>query len=264
MAHQSRVSQAGGPPGQALDLRSWLIVMPARLASERLPRKPLQDLGGLPLIIRSCQNLKALTDAGATLRVATDSDEVMAVCKTHGFTAVMTRNDHLSGTDRCHEVAQKSPLPYVLNVQGDEPFVQANDLKALCTAMLSRHDAQIGTLVFRCRDETSALDPNVVKAVARDDGYALYFSRSLIPYDRDAKNRAHVPAEFWQHLGVYAFRKDALAAFCALAPSELEKTEKLEQLRALAHGWRIYLQPATHLSRGIDTPHDLEVARAHF
>jgi 3-deoxy-manno-octulosonate cytidylyltransferase (CMP-KDO synthetase) len=224
----------------------------------------LQDLGGLPLIVRVCANLKPLVTAGATLRVATDSDEVIRACAAHGYTAQMTRADHPSGTDRCHEVAQGTSHGFILNVQGDEPFVHEGDLLALCQAVSERPQAQIGTLVYRSSDEASARDPNVVKAVARDDGYALYFSRSNVPYDRDAKSRSHVAPSFWHHLGVYAYRKEALAAFCALPPADLECTEKLEQLRALANGWQIYLQAATRLTRGIDTPNDLEAARAQF
>jgi 3-deoxy-manno-octulosonate cytidylyltransferase (CMP-KDO synthetase) len=245
-------------------LESWLVVVPARLGSERLPRKPLQDLGGVPLVARVCRNLAPLVQAGATLRVATDSPEVVRACAAHGFTAVMTAPSHPSGTDRCHEAAQGLAHPYVLNVQGDEPFVDTGDLQALCTAMLQRPDTPMGTLAFAAQDAGAAKDPNVVKAAVSAAGYALYFSRSCIPFARDAAAAGHVPPRFWRHIGVYAFRREALAAFCALPPAELEQIEKLEQLRALANGWRIFVQPATRLTHGIDTPQDLEAARAHF
>lgn len=243
-------------------LTNWLIVVPARLASTRLPRKPLQDLGGVPLIVRVARNLKPLTDRGAALVVATDSAEVMAVLAMHQIEGVMTRPEHESGTDRCQEAARRRSESYILNVQGDEPFVDTQDLANLCDAMEGRPDADLGTLVYESRDAALAKDPNVVKAVRRGDGYALYFSRSLVPYDREAAD--HVPKTFWQHLGVYAFRRERLDAFVKLPPSSLERTEKLEQLRALESGWRIYLSPASRFARGIDTPEDLEAARARL
>lgn len=247
--------------GSPVELRNWLIVVPARLASERLPRKPLQDLGGLPLVVRVAKNLGPLRDLGAELVVATDASEVMDALKTHGVPGVMTRVDHESGTDRCAEAARASQRPFILNVQGDEPFVDAGDLRALARAVETRADAAMGTLVYESRDQELAGDPNAVKAVRAGDGYALYFSRATIPYDRGAKERGHRPESFWHHLGVYAFRRDKLEAFVKLPPSKLERTEKLEQLRAVEAGWKIYLHPARTMSRGIDTPEDLAAAR---
>jgi 3-deoxy-manno-octulosonate cytidylyltransferase (CMP-KDO synthetase) len=239
--------------------------VPARLASERLPMKPLQDLCGAPLIVRTFQNLAPLVAAGARVVVATDAAAVVEACAAHGIPAEMTRIDHQSGTDRCHEVAARNPgYPFVMNVQGDEPFADVRDLETLAREMAAKPDADMGTLVHEASDPATARDPNAVKAVRAATGWALYFSRAAIPYDREARERSHVPAKFWHHMGVYAFRRDRLAEFVRLGPSLLERTEKLEQLRALEAGWRIHLAVARTLTRGVDTPADLEAARALY
>jgi len=245
-------------------MRNWLVVIPARLRSERLPEKPLAELGGVPMIVRVHQNLAPLAAKGATLVVATDAESVRAACAKHGVTAVMTDVAHQSGTDRCAEVARAhaGAHRFIMNVQGDEPFVDTGDLLRLAAEFEARAAADIGTLCFRATDPVLAGDPNVVKAVTTHDGWALYFSRSTLPYDRDAKD--HKPAAFWQHMGVYAFRREKLLAFVALGGSPLEKTEKLEQLRALEHGWKIHVTAARSFSRGIDTREDLEAARARL
>jgi 3-deoxy-manno-octulosonate cytidylyltransferase (CMP-KDO synthetase) len=243
---------------------SWLVVVPARLGSERLPKKPLVDLGGLPLIVRVARNLAPLAAAGARVVVAADDESIVSACRAHGVEAVMTRADHPSGTDRCAEVAarEQEGRPYVLNVQGDEPTVDTVDLMSLMAKMESAASgADMGTLVFAETDAKAALDPNAVKCVVSDAGFALYFSRAALPYDRA---RGGPSAKWWLHLGVYAFRRERLAAFVKLAPSTLETLEKLEQLRALENGWRILAHPARTRTRGIDTPEDLEAARARL
>ena len=247
-------------------LARWLVVVPARLKSERLPAKPLQDLGGKPLVVRVAENLKPLIDAGAHLLIAIDAPEVAQVLTAHNFTGVMTDSELQSGTDRCAAAVSQhgQSAEFVLNVQGDEPFVDTDDLKALCLAMENRADVDMGTLVYRTSDPALFHDPNAVKAVRRTDGTALYFSRAPVPYARSAPERRHQPDAHWHHLGVYAFRRERLHAFINLPPSDLEQTEKLEQLRALAAGWKIYLQPARSFARGIDTLNDLEVARKKF
>ena len=241
----------------------WLIVVPARLKSERLPRKPLQDLGGKPLVVRVAENLRPLIDQGARLLIAVDAPEVMAALNAHGYSGVMTDPGLQSGTDRCAAAVNLSgqSAEFVLNVQGDEPFVNTDDLRDLCLAMEARPQSDMGTLVYQTSDSALFHDPNAVKAIRSSDGLALYFSRSPIPYARSAPERKHQPETHWHHLGVYAFRRERLHAFVNLAPSHLEQTEKLEQLRALEAGWRIYLQPARSFARGIDTPEDLEAAR---
>ena len=241
------------------DESGWLIVIPARLKSTRLPLKPLQMLGDLPLIVRVYQNLAPLLAHGIDAIVATDSEEVLTTCQRHFVPATLTDTTHESGTDRCAEAASRSSHRYVLNVQGDEPFIRVDDLAVLMATLETRPEIDIGTLAYRCHDLDLLKDPNAVKAVRSQDGRALYFSRASLPYDRDA-GRGQLP--FWLHLGIYAFRRQRLLDFVKLAPSPLERLEKLEQLRALEHGWRIQLEVATEFSRGIDTPEDLEAARA--
>ena len=247
-------------------LSRWLIVVPARLKSERLPLKPLQDLGGKPLVVRVAENLQPLVHEGAHLILAIDSPEVERTLKIHGFNGIMTDPNLMSGTDRCAAAVTQygQSAAFVLNVQGDEPFVNTEDLVSLCLAMEKRPDLDMGTLVYRSSDADLFHDPNAVKALRGTDGTALYFSRSPVPYARSAPERKHQPAAHWHHLGVYAFRRERLHAFVNLPPSELEQTEKLEQLRALEAGWKIYLQPALAFARGIDTPEDLEVARSRI
>lgn len=245
-------------------LARWIIVVPARLKSERLQKKPLQDLGGKPLVVRVADNLRPLLAMGARLLIAVDAPEVMETLAKHGYTCVMTDPNLQSGTDRCAAAVSLSgqSAEYVLNVQGDEPFVDTDDLRDLCLAMEARPHLDLGTLVFQSSDSGLFHDPNAVKAIRSSEGLALYFSRSPIPYARSAPERNHQPQTHWHHLGVYAFRRERLHAFVNLPPSDLEQTEKLEQLRALEAGWQIYLQPARSFARGIDTLEDLEAARS--
>lgn len=250
-----------------LDLTQWLVVVPARLHSQRLPRKPLADLGGAPLIVRVLRNLQILAEKGALIVCATDSQEVSGVVKNAGFKAVMTRESHQSGTDRCAEVSAFFEKPYVLNVQGDEPFVNCHDLLGLCGKFQEDKTAQMGTLVHLSKSREDFYNPNVVKVVSSFLGYALYFSRAPIPYHRDL---AGFEGCFLQHIGVYSFRRQSLLSYSTLSHQSpvlcgekhvLEEVEKLEQLRALQHGWKILLSEAREKSRGIDTPEDLELAK---
>lgn len=239
--------------------KQWLIVIPARLQSTRLPRKPLADLGGLPLVVRVYQRLEALAKKGASVRVACDDEAVLRICQDHGVPAVMTRDDHRSGTDRCAEVALSEPHKFILNVQGDEPFVDLEDLEKLLESMEASQDP-MGTLVHQNPHRSNYENPNCVKAVLNDQGKALYFSRSPVPYYREPDNFSG----FWQHIGVYAFTWDGLLRFCSLPPHPLELAESLEQLRALGNGMSITATIALKPSIGIDTPQDLEAARARF
>jgi 3-deoxy-manno-octulosonate cytidylyltransferase (CMP-KDO synthetase) len=244
-----------------MDLSRWLIVIPARLKSERLPRKPLADLAGRPLVVRAYDNLRPLAKRGAHVVVALDHADTVRACEAFQIPYVMTKETHQSGTDRCAEVAdQFSAYPLVLNVQGDEPFVNLDDLQALMSAMMNQHH-QMGTLGFDRSDRKGYEDYNVVKIARADDGHAIYFSRAPIPFDRDASRDKSLPIRYTQHLGVYAFRREALKAFCNLPTSQLEQTEKLEQLRAVERGWKIHVATATTPSVGIDTAEDLKIAR---
>lgn len=237
---------------------NWLIVIPARLQSTRLPNKPLADLAGRPLIVRVHDRLSPLKDKGARIIVGTDSEQVANVCQSYGIRVEQTSKDHLSGTDRVHEVACRHNRPFILNVQGDEPFVDLTDLERLCQNLAQDKAPEMATMIIRNSSKEEFLNSNCVKAVRAGD-YALYFSRAPIPYDRDGAFHG-----FWQHIGVYAFERQTLTKFCSLASSELEAIEKLEQLRALEFGIRIRVSEAVHPSLGIDTQQDLEDARGRF
>ncbi len=247
-----------------MDLNDWLIVIPARLASARLHQKPLQDLGGKPLIVRVYENIQSLKSFGADIVVGADHELTQKVCLQYGVPCIMTKSSHPSGTDRCAEVAASRPgKRYVLNVQGDEPFVEVNDLRDLMELMVSRNP-KMATLGFTSSDWDAYHDPNAVKIALGQDKRAIYFSRAPIPFDRDAHQTGPRSTTFTQHVGVYAFSKESLVEFCRLEPSSLEIVEKLEQLRAISAGWNILVASARSKSRGIDTQEDLDHARKVF
>ena len=229
-----------------------LGVIPARLGAQRLPGKPLRILGGLPLIERVARNARA-SGALDLVVVATDAEEVAVAVKKAGFQVAMTRADHTSGTSRVAEVAARKEFAgydVVVNVQGDEPFMPAAAIQGSVMQVTGGYD--IGTAAVPL-DASRKDDPNVVKVVCGEAGRALYFSRSPIPFNRDGG-----PVQYWQHLGIYAFRPSALARFVELKPTALEDIERLEQLRALANGMTIgvaTLGPA--VVESIDTPEDL-------
>jgi 3-deoxy-manno-octulosonate cytidylyltransferase (CMP-KDO synthetase) len=240
-----------------------LGVIPARLASTRLSRKPLQLLGGRPLIVRVAERA---SESGVLDRVvvATDSPEVMAAVTAAGFEAVLTAASHESGTDRVAEVAAMRAFhgyDCVLNVQGDEPFVTSEALLGALERVIRDGD-DIGTAAAPLELEAIA-DPARVKVVFDQRGHALYFSRSPIPFWRDG---GAVPAGLhWQHIGLYAFSRASLARWGRLAPTSLERSERLEQLRALEHGLTIGVARLTEPAEpGIDTPEDLRRAEARW
>jgi 3-deoxy-manno-octulosonate cytidylyltransferase (CMP-KDO synthetase) len=244
-----------------------LAVIPARLGATRLPRKPLRLLGGLPLVVRVLERVEALRVADRCL-VATDSEEIAAVVHAHGGEAVLTDRDHPSGTDRVAEVAARPDCrnyDVVLNVQGDEPFVSAGAVRG-ALAQVTAHGFALGTAAVRATP--GVLDRrDVVKVVAADDGGAMYFSRAPIPFLRDEADTALRDARVLHHLGVYAYTPAALARWVALPVHPLERIERLEQLRPLAHGMRIgvaVLETGEPLRGGIDTEADLEHANAQW
>jgi 3-deoxy-manno-octulosonate cytidylyltransferase (CMP-KDO synthetase) len=230
-----------------------LAVIPARLASTRLPRKVLRDIAGKPMLqwiveaALGCPSLDRVV-------IATDSDEVMALAARHGWDAMLTSPDLQSGSDRVHAVSQRVPSEIVVNIQGDEPMLRAAHISALL-APFERPgiEAQVTTLWTPCTPEEIA-DPNAVKVVLADDGRALYFSRSTIPFDRDRSGRI----VYRKHLGLYAYRRAALERFAALPPHPLEIAERLEQLRLLAHNIPIYVEQTPYTTIGVDTQADLE------
>jgi 3-deoxy-manno-octulosonate cytidylyltransferase (CMP-KDO synthetase) len=225
-------------------------VIPARLASTRLPRKVLRPLLGEPLLVwvhraaAACPQLDRIV-------IAADSDEVMALCADRGFDAVLTSPDLPSGSDRLFAVAQQIPAEIYVNIQGDEPMLKPAHITALL-APFSQPYVDVTTLKVRC--ETSEIgNPNAVKVVTAPDGRALYFSRAPIPFHRDADT---APVYF-KHLGLYAYRRAALQRFAALAPTPLELTERLEQLRLLENNISLYVTETEHDTIGVDTEEDL-------
>jgi 3-deoxy-manno-octulosonate cytidylyltransferase (CMP-KDO synthetase) len=226
-----------------------IAVIPARLASTRLPRKMLRDIAGQPLIGRVYNAVRAcslLTD----VIIATDSDEIMDVCRKNEWKAQMTSSSHRSGTERVHEISNSVAADVYLNVQGDEPLTRPEQISSLLDVM-KNSNVQVGTLKTPC----AAVDvnaPSAVKVVTDADGKALYFSRATIPLDRDGTS-----PRYFKHLGFYGYRKSALDLFVGWPESSLEHAERLEQLRFLENGVSIYVGETPHDSIGVDTEEDL-------
>jgi 3-deoxy-manno-octulosonate cytidylyltransferase (CMP-KDO synthetase) len=239
-----------------------LGVIPARLGSTRIPNKPLQLLAGEPLVTRVIERVRALGLVDE-LVVATDSTMVARVVELTGVRAVLTRDSHVTGTERVAEVAELAEYAsheVIANVQGDEPFLP----RAALAGALGRVKAgdDVGTAAAPLPAEDAA-DPARVKVVADSAGRALYFSRALIPYRRDPGSST--AGLYWQHLGVYVYRREALSRWTRLPPSAAEEAERLEQLRALYHGMRVGVaQLDEAVEPGVDTPEDLRRAEAHW
>lgn len=231
---------------------SIVTIIPARYASTRLPGKPLLDIAGKPMIRHVVERVSQARLIDQVI-VATDDERIATVVRSFGGEVRLTAEDHPTGTDRLAEVALTLPAAEIIvNVQGDEPLIPPQAIDALAAAFTGQPDLQMATLITALSDE-EAHNPAVVKVVASLDGHALYFSRSLIPYPRN-----HGPqTRYFKHIGVYAYRRDFLLHFAKLAPTPLEQTESLEQLRALEHGYRIRLIETPFRSVGVDTPEDL-------
>ncbi|MFY8105109.1 MAG: 3-deoxy-manno-octulosonate cytidylyltransferase [Ramlibacter sp.] len=249
---------------------AFTVLIPARLASTRLPDKPLADIGGKPMVVRVAERARA--SAASAVVVATDSEAVARACDAHGVRSVMTRADHPSGSDRLAQACEVLQLPdthTVVNVQGDEPLINPRLIDAVAALLEAHPEADMGTAAHVIEEAADARNPNVVKVVTDARGLALYFSRAPIPWWRDgygADTRAITglpqPRPL-RHVGIYSYRAGFLKAFPVLAPAPIEQTESLEQLRALWHGHRI----AVHLAQeapgpGVDTPEDLARVRA--
>lgn len=241
-----------------------MILIPARLASTRFPRKIIQEILGIPMIVRVA---KRAMEVDSTV-VASDSLEVVEICRHHGIEAILTSKDHASGTDRIAEAARILELPpheVILNVQGDEPFLEPEVIASLKEKM---QEASLGdsppfmASAYKKVSQEEASDPNLVKVVLDNHSCALYFSRSPIPFWRDCTEST--PLFYRGHLGLYAYTGSSLQAFCALPSSSLEEIEKLEQLRALSHGHKILMIEVETRSFGIDTPQDLNRALKIF
>jgi len=247
---------------------SFIVIIPARLASTRLPNKPLADLGGKPMVVRVAE--QAALSGASRIIVATDHEDIRAACAAHGVEVCMTRADHPSGTDRIAEVARTLDLAddaVVVNLQGDEPLIDPS-LLAACAAQIGMH-VPMATCAHPLHDAADAFNPNVVKVVLDKAGRALYFSRAAIPWHRDgfAQAKDSLPAGYvpLRHIGLYAYSNAFLQAYPGLSVSPLESIEALEQLRVLWHGYAI----AVHVTEsapaaGVDTPEDLIRVQAHY
>jgi 3-deoxy-manno-octulosonate cytidylyltransferase (CMP-KDO synthetase) len=232
-----------------------LGVIPARLASTRLPRKVLRTLAGEPLLAWVYRAAKACPELHNVL-IAADHPEVQQLCDQRGWPSILTSPDLPSGTDRLHAVSRLVPADIYVNIQGDEPLLQPGHITDLL-APFTNPAVDVTTLKVRCRPE-DIHNPNAVKVVTAADGRALYFSRAAIPFDRD--NAGTVP--YWKHLGLYAYRNAALDRFAALAPTQLEQTERLEQLRLLENGIALYVTETANDTIGVDTEDDLRRVEA--
>jgi 3-deoxy-manno-octulosonate cytidylyltransferase (CMP-KDO synthetase) len=227
-----------------------IAVIPARLASTRLPRKMLREIAGKPLVGWTYEAVCS-SPLLADVVIATDSEEILEVCRRHGWKAQMTLPTHRSGTERVHEISKSIEAEVYVNVQGDEPLVRPAQIAALLDVMKDP-GVQVGTVRTACPEEEAG-NPNAVKVVTAPDGHALYFSRATIPFDRDAAG-----SRYFKHLGLYAYRKAALDLFVSQPESALEKTERLEQLRFLENGVAIFVGETPYDSVGVDTEEDLQ------
>ena len=237
-----------------------MIIIPARIGSSRFPNKVLAKIDNKPMVICTAQAVSSIDDVA----IATDSQEVIDIAKEYNIKAIMTSLSHKSGTDRIFEASQKLGLDdneVIINVQADEPFIEPEVVKAVFD--LTKKNAQNSSIMmnscYKIITNPEADDPNIVKVATDEKDIALYFSRSKIPYPRD-----HHFDNYKGHIGIYGFTKKSLQKFCNLPYSSLEDIEKLEQLRALAHGYRVAMVKVETKSFGIDTVEDLERAISFF
>lgn len=231
-----------------------VIVIPARYGSTRLPGKPLVPLAGKPMIQHVYERAKR-SKAASRVIVATDDERIQKAVEAFGGEARMTRHDHRTGTERVAEVAAHMEGDIFVNVQGDEPLLDAATVDVAASALRDEPPAAISTVAVPIRKPADIMDPNVVKAVLDFDGNALYFSRAPIPWVRDTG--AQVQARHLKHLGLYVFQRDALLEFPTLPQGELERIEQLEQLRWLENGWKIRVTEVEHDAVSVDVPEDV-------
>ncbi|MDV7021694.1 3-deoxy-manno-octulosonate cytidylyltransferase [Atlantibacter subterraneus] len=246
---------------------SFVTIIPARYASTRLPGKPLVDINGKPMIVHVLERAR---ESGADrVIVATDAVEVADAVRAAGGEVCMTRVDHESGTERLAEVVEKMGFAddtIIVNVQGDEPMIPPAIIRQVAEN-LEKCDAGMATLAVPVHSAEEAFNPNAVKVVMDKKGYALYFSRATIPWDRDrfAQSRDKIASHFLRHIGIYGYRAGFIRRYVTWEPSELEHIEKLEQLRVLWHGEKIHVAVAREVpGTGVDTPADLERVRVEM
>jgi len=235
-----------------------IAVIPARYASTRFPAKLLQDLGGKTVILRTYEAAVA-TQLFDDVFVVTDSQLIFEEIENNGGKVIMSIKEHESGSDRIAEAVENIEVDVVVNVQGDEPFIDKKPLKELISIFKSdvNNKVDLASLMFQITDKEEIINPNNVKVITDQQGFALYFSRSVIPYPREE----NAGVRYMKHIGIYAFRKTALLDFYRLPMLSLEASEKLEQLRYLEYGKRIKMVETSHGSVGIDTMEDLQRAR---
>ncbi len=235
-----------------------IAVIPARYASTRFPAKLMQDLGG-KTVIRRTYEAAVSTNLFDDVFVVTDSDLIYNEIISNGGKAIKSIKEHESGSDRIAEAIENMNVDVVINIQGDEPFINKEPLEELITIFKNDFEKKVdlGSLMFQITDKEEIKNPNNVKVITDQNGFALYFSRSVIPFPRDE----NAGVRYMKHIGIYAFRKQALIDFYSLPMLSLEASEKLEQLRYLEYGKRIMMVETTHGSIGIDTEEDLEKAR---
>ena len=250
---------------------AFTVLIPARMASTRLPDKPLADIGGLPMVVRVAQRAQA--SGASRVVVAADDARIVDACTAHGIDALLTRTDHPSGSDRLAEACTRLALPddaIVVNVQGDEPLIEPALIDAVAAELAAQPEAAMSTAAHPIDSAADFGNPNVVKVVLDARGAALYFSRAPIPWWRDGPASNDGPAmptapPPLRHIGIYGYRAGFIRRFPTLAPAPIETTEALEQLRALWHGFRIAVHISDHSpGPGVDTPEDLARVRALF
>jgi 3-deoxy-manno-octulosonate cytidylyltransferase (CMP-KDO synthetase) len=244
-------------------MAGFSVIIPARLASTRLPDKPLADIGGAPMVVRVAQ--RAALSAAHQVVVATDHAAIVAACDAHGVRALLTRSDHPSGSDRLAEASALLGLAddaVVVNVQGDEPLIEPALIDACATLLGERSDCVMSTVAHAIHDRADYTNPNVVKVVLDAQSRALLFSRAPLPFWRDGQGALPQAPPALRHVGLYAYRAGFLARFPQLPAAPLERTEALEQLRVLWHGHRIAVHVTTEApGPGVDTPQDLARVR---
>lgn len=261
------MSQSGNNP-----LKLVVAIIPARLASTRLEGKLLLLINGKPLILHTLTQAKKARNINRVI-VATDSEEILQVVHAHGHESVLTSENHQSGSDRIAEVAETLPEnSIIVNVQGDEPMIPPTTIEKAVEVLLNDESVVMSTTCEKIEDFRDVLSPDVVKVVTDENGFALYFSRSPIPFSRDAvkkygslenalQNDPHLIANFRKHTGLYVYRREFLLKYTKMAQSNLEKTEMLEQLRVLENGYKIKVVEVKESSIGVDTQEDFERVR---
>jgi 3-deoxy-manno-octulosonate cytidylyltransferase (CMP-KDO synthetase) len=247
--------------------QGFSVVIPARLASSRLPNKPLADIAGLPMVVRVAK--RALLSQATQVVVAADDESIVQACQAHGVQVLLTRQDHVSGSDRLAEACQMLGLAddaLVVNVQGDEPLMRPDLINDVARVLIDRPEASMSTAAHAIESLEDFTNPNVVKVVMDARQMALYFSRAPIPWWRDGQSDSGIkdlpnPAPL-RHIGIYAYRAGFLGLFPQLSPAPIESMESLEQLRALWHGYRIAVHVTSEApGPGVDTPEDLARVR---